>query len=72
MIDLKVKENKKLEKFIKMRDEGLQCSEKMLSEDIKNFIAFFQQNSEQSNNANKDADYQSTISQDKTKTLKEI
>jgi len=41
MIDKKKKESSKLEDYSTLRQDGLHCSEKMLAEDIKNFIAYF-------------------------------
>jgi len=41
MIDKKKKEASKLEDYSTLRLDGLNCSEKMLAEDIKNFIAYF-------------------------------
>lgn len=65
MIDKKKKESSKLEDYSTLRLDGLNCSEKMLAEDIKNFITYFQKNSEESNAANKEAELMSKEKQTK-------
>lgn len=71
MIATKKQESNKLEEYATMRQDGLQCSEKMLAEDIKNFIDFFKENSEKANEASKKCDKVAKQKADKVTELKE-
>lgn len=69
MIQKKNKEAQKLEEYSTLRQDGLGYSEKMLTEDIKNFIQYFKNNSDQMTNANQEMEAQIKIKAEKTKQL---
>jgi predicted translin family RNA/ssDNA-binding protein len=72
MLDTKQREIEKLEEYAFMRDDGLNCSEKMLDQDTRAFIEFFKENKERSTKAIKDAETETKKKQDRTTNLKKI
>ena len=65
MINEKKKECTRLEEYNRMRKDGLTLSENMLSEDIRRFIQYFQENHEEAGLAAKEADQQQQIRMEK-------
>jgi hypothetical protein len=72
MLDTKQREIEKLEEYAFMRDDGLNCSEKMLDQDTRAFIEFFKENKERSTKAMKDAELKTKLKQERTQELKNI
>ena len=68
MIQDKREKTIKLEEYAQMRKDGLNCSQRMLSEDIRNFVKFFKENTDEANQATKNAD---CLADDKNQKIKE-
>jgi len=71
LISTKKNEQTKLQDFTTMRLDGLNLTEKMLAEDIKNFIEFFKTNSDGAQKAQNEAESQVKIRSQKAITLNE-
>ncbi len=54
MLETKQREIQRLEDHAFMREDGLNCSEKMLAQDTNSFIAFFNDIKEKTQQANKE------------------
>lgn len=71
MLKLKTKEIEKLEEYAFMREDGLNCSEKMLDQDTRSFVDFFRDNREKCNHANQIAEKKTKERQAKMQELKD-
>ena len=71
LIGHKEQMSNQLENWSTLRDDGLKLSEKMLADDIRNFIEFFKLNSDEANEAQKEADAQAKTRQNKATELKD-
>jgi hypothetical protein len=72
MSQVKFQEMNRLKEYTKQREDGLECSEKMLEEDTKTFLEFFNGIKVETLKATKKHDETKRIKLDKTTELRKI
>lgn len=72
MLETKQREIQRLEDHAFMREDGLNCSEKMLAQDTNSFIAFFNDIKEKTQQANKDYEHLKMKKAQKTQELRSL
>lgn len=72
MLETKQREIQRLEDHAFMREDGLNCSEKMLAQDTNAFIAFFNDIKEKTQQANKEYEQLKIKKSQKTQDLRAI